>query len=226
MRFRDWLVTKIPPLLQVQASLATFARAVGDTFDAMEFKADQAIKQRFPQYTSRGGLSALANERGLPRPLNATDAQHAAKLKDAWNLWPEAGTPFGLLRALTDEGYSVTLLTKRGNRYTLSSSGTGYDRWLGDSATFGSWAPAFWNRFAVYIRPTFPSGAVPTQTSGEGQTLLNIIAKWKSAHGFPAQVVWVPSDLTWDGFPSGATWDAQGRATWDSNLATSTAWSF
>lgn len=217
--FRDWWVAKLITQFQLDAYMKTFVRALGDFADSIEVRVDNAVKQRFPSLASKGGRAALGDERGLSRPLNATEQQYADKIQNAWVLWPKAGTPLGLLRALADEGYNVTLITQQGRRFTLAPDGNSVIISNGPPWTFQS-GITFWNTFALVVRPIYPSGSIPAQSSSEGVAFLNAVEKWRFANALLGEVVWAPG-LTWDTFPAGSTWDNQGRPTWDSGMVAS-----
>jgi hypothetical protein len=224
--FKDWWVGKLITAFLNEPHMQTFARALGDFADAIEAWVDNAVKQRFPRLASKGGRAALGDERGLSRPLNSTEAQYAEKVQNAWVLWPKAGTPLGLLRALRDEGYNVELVTKLGRHYTLSIDGNSVSYIQADPWTFQS-GRTLWNTFALVVRPPYPSGAVPLRSSGEGVAFLATVEKWRFGNALLGEVVWVPSGLTWGTFPAGATWAAQGRPTWDSGYDAGLAvWTF
>lgn len=221
--FREWWVSKLITQLQLDPYMRTLASAVGDFADQLEARVDSAVKQRFPRWTSKGGLAALGDERGLSKPYGGTDAQYAEKLQNAWDIWPKAGTPLGLLRALRDDGYEVEFVTKAGRHFTLPPDG--------NSVTIRNMGPwifqtglAFWNTFALVVRAPFPGGAIPAQSSGEGQAFLSTVEKWRFAHARLGEVVWVASGLTWGTFPAGSTWAAPGRATWGSGGAATVVW--
>lgn len=225
--FRDWWIGKLITQMQVNPFVGTYARALGDYADSIEVLVDTGVKQRFPRLASKGGRAALGDERGLSRPLGASELEYGEKLQNAWVLWPKAGTPLGLLRALEDEGYNVEFVTKRGWRYTLAPGGgtvvidkTTFDPWIFQSGT------TFWNTFALLVRPPYPSGGIPLQSSGEGVAFLAAVNKWRFANAKLGEVVWIPSGLTWGTFPPGSTWAAPGRLRWDTGGVLSTIWVF
>jgi len=223
--FRDWWIGKLITQLQQHPFMRTFARALGDFADWLEAAVDNAVKQRFPRMASRGGRAALGDERGMTRPLNSTEQEYAEKIQAAWDIWPKAGTPLGLLRALSDDGFEAEFVTRRGRHFLLAPDRNSVLIRDGDPWTFQS-GTDFWNVFALVVRGPYPAGSIPLQASGEGVAFLATVEKWRFANAKLGEVVWVPSGLTWGTFPFGATWAAQGRSTWGTGGAPTTIWTF
>lgn len=223
--FRDWWVGKLITAFQRSPWLRTFVKALGDFADTLEGRVDNAVKQRFPRLTSKGGRGALGDERGLARPLNSTESQYGDKLQHAWQLWPKAGTPLGLLRALKDDGYDAEFITKAGRHFTLAPDANSVI--IRDAAPWTFWSgTSFWNTFALVLRAPYPSGGIPLIGSAEGVALLATVEKWRFANAKLGELVWVPSGLTWGTFPAGSSWATQGRPTWSSGGVLTTVWSF
>lgn len=223
--FKDWWVAKLITQFQQSSFMQTFSKAVGDFADSLEGRIDNAVKQRMPNATSKAGRADLGDERQMTRPVNADEQEYGDKIQNAWELWPKAGTPLGLLRALQDEGYNVELITQRGIQYTLAPDGNSvliYDS--GAPYIFQSGRTLF-NTFALRVSMPYPSGGIPLQASPEGQAFLAAVEQWRFGNALLGEVVWAPgSGLTWDTFPMGSTWDSQGRATWDSGFLPDTIW--
>ena len=81
----------------------------------------------------------------------------------------------------------------------------------------------FWSRFGVLFTQPFPTswgGTPPADGSAEVLKIKKIISKFKAAHSTCVVLAALTGDgvagWTWDYRPTGATWNSQGRSTWDS----------
>src|SRR5260370_27218568 len=128
---------------------------MGDVEDTLVDRAKQAVKARFPLLAPPDALTALGVERQLPQGPSETTAAYGARVQNAWNTWPWAGTAYGLLSALQVLGYTnVYLETCRAQQYTLPAGSTtltiaslAAGQWFIDSnrapAGTTAWAPSF-----------------------------------------------------------------------------------
>lgn len=247
MAFLDFFTTK-PPTTFRRANWAKWLGALGAQLDGsadgdfvgrgtvpsatgngdfdwgLVTRAKLAVKARFPGLAPSDALEKIGVERKMPRGPGETDASYAARLLAAWDTWPWAGTAFGVLSALKVAGYTAEVRIQNAIRYYLDGAGA----LVVERRPAGEWwidaTRAFWSRFVVLLYPPFPAGT-PADGSPEQQRVAALIRQWKSAHATCTDIFLISSGRTWDSYPAGATWDAQLRATWDSDLAVLTRWS-
>jgi len=220
--YRAWRSSLVPTTHQRPTGQA-FQGALGDVEDSLIDRAKQSVKARFPLLAPPDGLTALGVERQLPRGPSEATATYAARLQNAWNLWPWAGTPYGLLRAFADAGYGNVFLAQiRGARqYTLDANGALV------ISNGGSWTPTFvgdpfWSKFAVIFPSPLPAawaGVVPDIASTEASYIFDTIRRWKPGHATWGRIVFQTSGKTW-GFPASQVWGAA-TGTWG---GTETVW--
>src|SRR5689334_18450678 len=122
--YRQYRSTLVPTTHQRPTGQA-FQGALGDVEDSFVDRAKQSVKARFPLLAPTDALDAIGVERQIPRGPGEHDAPYAARLVDAWNSWPNAGTPFGMLRAFYATGYTNVVLAQvvGGKQYTLDAGG-------------------------------------------------------------------------------------------------------
>lgn len=161
-----------------------FQGALGDVEDALIDRAKQAVKARFPLLAPPDALTAIGVERQMPQGPGESWTAYAARLQDAWNTWPWAGTAYGMLRAFWATGYTNVVLAqvRGGNQYTLDAGG---NLVISSGAT---WTPTyvgdpFWSRFDVIFPQPLPAswvaGGVPASTSNEANFIRSIAQTWK-----------------------------------------------
>jgi hypothetical protein len=103
----------------------------------LDYAADRlrmALKAKFPGLAPPDALTQIGAERGMPQGQSESNAAYAARLLDAWNAWPWAGTAFGLLRAFYSTGYTNVVIGQPngGQVFTLDQGGTNLLTWSGD----------------------------------------------------------------------------------------------
>lgn len=98
-----WRLISPPWLLRPwgEKLVTTFAAAQ----DEHHARSKASVKARFPTQAPGDALESIASDRGLPRAVNETLADWRARLASAWDLWPDAGTDRGILRALHWAGF-------------------------------------------------------------------------------------------------------------------------
>lgn len=129
---------------------AAFMRSLGITKDFYAARARQAVKMRFPSFASTDALGAIGDERLIDRGPTETDAAYAARLRDAWNAWTFGGTAFGLLTALTIQGYAPVVMNSSFQN-TLDGNGN-----LVQVAT--AWRrDLVWNNFTLILPHPWPT---------------------------------------------------------------------
>jgi hypothetical protein len=156
--FKDYMPQYLPPWLHGPNGLA-WARAIGDVKDGMTATLKERVAARFPvrpgtslpPIAPTGALEALGREQQMPRALGESDAEYAARLADAFDIWAYAGTAYGLLRALRAAGFGAArICISKGKRYSLDADGG----LVVEAMPAGSWCTEpepqpFWSRFVV-----------------------------------------------------------------------------
>jgi hypothetical protein len=210
--YKDYITELAPPWLR-QVKGETYLRGLADPFDAIAQRHKDGVKQRFPDFASPGALTEIGGERGLPRGPSETDSAYATRLKKAWDVWPYAGTPLGMLTALLAAGYShVYLITQKGQWHTLDGSAQLVTT-QGPELTLS--ANNFWNSYLVYFYSTLPaswvSGGVPADNSSEANNIRAILEAWAPAHMKREKIVIAQGGpiwgltMTWGSFTWGGT---------------------
>jgi hypothetical protein len=158
-----------------------WSRAQGEAKDGLLARAVEAVKLRMPGICPPDGLAAIGSERGMPRGPNESTESYRARIADAWQTWPWAGTAYGLLRALRAAGYvSVTIAQVLRRAYALDANGDLVVTVLDPGWGTGD-GGAFWSKFAVifYAPGPLPPAGDPT----DQLTLIRLLVRqWKSAH--------------------------------------------
>jgi Phage tail protein (Tail_P2_I) len=100
--------------------------------DQVADRALLALRSRFTSLADAQGLALIGQDRGLPRWYPETTEQYRARLLASFGTWRKAGTKDGVLEALTNCGYTPSLVE--------------------------STDPVRWSEFAVFLdTPTLPS---------------------------------------------------------------------
>lgn len=216
--FKPFHEDKAPPWLR-STNGTVYLRGVGDVFDDLLETGKHAVKARLPNTThaTTDAILATGGERLLPRGPSETMAAYATRVRAAWDDWVFSGTPFGILTALANAGYVVSLYTAKGYAYSLSG-GALVKTALGFPWTY---ATAGWNRFHVFFA-TMPAGwggTPPAATSDEAKFIIATTKLWKPAHAILDHVFIVVSGITWGGTTwAGSTYStAAVTATWPVN---------
>src|SRR6267142_201537 len=175
--YRQYRQSLVPTTMQRPVGQA-FQGEIGDVEDAAMDRAKQSVKARFPLLAPPDALTAIGRERMIPQAPGESNASYAARLQDAWNTWPWAGTPFGVLRALYSSGYrNVVLAQVRGGvQYTLDNGGTNLLRW---SNRFNAISPWQTNQtYTLAVGVAAPDGSTSastlTATASQGGPFQNI----------------------------------------------------
>lgn len=206
-----------------QASHGAFA-------DVLVARWKAAVKAGFPDYAPADAMPYLQSEIGIPRAPGDSDSDYAAKLLRAWELWPFAGTPLGLLLAFEAAGYDPTqyvIVQQEYRAYGLDSNTAlpPYERLIiysliGDRWTF-DWDFTLWSRFGVLFPDSanLPAGwlagaaspptAITTPDKDEVNAMITMVRKWKRA---AATFEWIrvcTGGAIW-GWPVTLEWGAPG----------------
>jgi hypothetical protein len=97
----------VPTALQDAVGQA-FVGALASGVDAAADRVAQSVKAKLSGLSPTDALAAIGAERIIERGPNESDAAYSARLQGAWDTWPWAGTPYGLLQALKGLGYPLT----------------------------------------------------------------------------------------------------------------------
>jgi len=224
--YQDYHKTLSPTAL-LNPNGAAFEAAQGSLKDALLERCLQAVKAKYPNIAPADALSIIGADRQMHRGGSETDAAYAARLLNAWNVWPWAGTAYGLLQAFWSTGYKNVVLAqvRGGKQFTLDSNGL----LVASSTTPPSWTPTyvgdpFWSRFDVVfpapLLASWVSGGVPASSSNEANLIRALIAAWKPAHATCNRIVIVTGGKVW-GYPATQLW---GAATGNWGSGTTVVW--
>lgn len=222
IRFRDYQQHLAPRWLR-GTNGSMWLSALGNAKDHLEHGLRSAIYQKFPSFASWDSLNKLGGERQLDRGVVETEAQYRARIASAWDIWPKAGTPEGILTALNLAGYEFVYLVCANGEYWTRNAGTGALT-INVSATKFSFSKNWWNEFRVFFLPTFPAwwSPIPANDSDEVNNIRRIVNLWKPARakldgftlvqgplwGWPVSQKWNGASLTWGGTAS-TQWTAE-----------------
>lgn len=219
MRYRDAIPRLLAPGWLQTPKNAAWLRASGDLKDSLVERCKAAVKARFPLVAPRDALDVAGAERQLERGPAESNASFAERVAGAWNIWRWGGTARGLLQALSDSGYTTTVLAiVNGKAFTLVAG-----ELVTTPLPAGTWAcdatPLFWNKF-VLVLPANPWGEDPAADDPRVELLRRLVRRWKSAHSTCADIVVINSGRLWD-WPivmgdgtTPRTWAAQDTAGW------------
>lgn len=194
--------------------------------DALVAQWREAVKASFPTEAPADALPYLGSEIGIPRSPADTDATYAIKLRRAWEMWPFAGTPLGLLLAFEAAGYSagqVVLVQQEAHGFMLNGDTTldPGDRLVTYNLLSGRWifggGTILWNRFGVLFPeysnlPTgwaagaaSPPTTVTTPTLNEVNGLIRLVNKWRRSASLFQWIRVCTSGRLW-GWPTTLDW--------------------
>lgn len=226
MPYRDSQIQGAPTALQKPYGRA-WLRAQGIVKDYYLARTKQAVKMRFPDFAPPDALGAIGDERLIDRSagpqvaIPETDAQYAARLKNAWGIWYWGGTAFGMLTALAEQGYSAVLIQQNGVRWSLDGGG---NLVIVNGPAFNFPAPNLWSTFIVLIYDVpsswtdieNPPTSSSAPTANEIARLVRIINLWRPGHMTCAGLRVRLSGRIW-GYPIGNVW---GSGTWGGSVTT------
>jgi hypothetical protein len=209
----DYQEELAPPWLRAGSGRA-WLRAIGDAKDGLELRAKDAVRARFPDTAPADALDALAAERQLAQGPAEAQSAFRARLKAAWDVWPWAGTPQGLLRAYAQAGYpNVALLTNGGYTHVLDGSSNVVTTKPVGSHELGS----RWNTYRVLFFAPLPAwwSPIPDNASDEVNSLRRIARTWQAGHAELDALV-VQSGRLW-GYPASQVWTVDALFQWGSS---------
>jgi len=129
--YRTYLTTPpsqggLAPTPLLQPAGVAFLGGIGDMLDNVSDRAKLASQTDLALVAPSDALTQIGIERQIQRGPTESDAAFALRCQGAWQTWPYAGTPFGLLLALYNLGYpNVYLMPVRGAYATLNGTQTG-----------------------------------------------------------------------------------------------------
>ncbi len=199
MPYRDWLKTQGPTILR-RTNGQALSGETGGALDDQVNRLRQGLLARFP---TKGNVDAYGvfgppptdaldeqlADRGLRRGPGESDADAGARVQNAWDIWPFAGSHWGVLRQLQIAGFSAMYTIQDNGRAAHLTGSTGViatDLAFVDLMTcadrpstppgwmFDARAGAYWSQWGLL----FTADAANLQTV-EGQAILNsIVATW------------------------------------------------
>lgn len=210
-----------PPWLHGPAG-ESWTRGIGDAKDEVELREREAVLARYPSRAPKDALVRISADRGgLDKGVTETDAQWRARLRDAWSLWPWAGTFTGVLRALALAGYPNVYIVGGTGRYaTLDGSGNIV---AADGAPLSIGSSNLWNaiRLVFATPPAAWTPTPPAEFSAEVNNIRRIVMKWKPAVALFEGITVIRAGHVW-GFPLTMKWGQPGL-TWGASTITSWA---
>lgn len=222
IKFKDYQQSLAPGWLR-QLRGGLWLAAIGQAKDALEYGVRSAIYERFPDYASWDALPRLGGERQFDRGVTETESQFRTRIKGAWDLWPKAGTPDGILTALNYAGYlHVYLISSNGETWTRDA-GTGVVTLTRQSAGY-TFSKGWWNEFHVIFETALPASWVPTPPangSNEVNNIRRILNLWKPAKALLNGMTVIQTGNVW-GWPVGRLWGDPG-ITWGGTAVQYTA---
>jgi hypothetical protein len=191
----------------VQGRGGFFLRASGEQKARVEDSVRSGVLARMPDTADKAALSKLGEERQLQQYPTLTDAQFAAKLKTAFEVWTKAGTPDSVLSELMSAIGSVVGLSTNGMALVTAN---GRD-WATPQPYALSWfdvggpddldGTGFFNRFLIYIiAGTTSPGSFPDGCD-QSNLARGVVARFKAGHSKLARFVVVgTATKLWGGF--------------------------
>jgi hypothetical protein len=232
--YQTYLQALVPTAFQDAVGQA-FVGALASGVDAAIDRIAQSVKAKLSGLSPADALAAVGAERIIERGPNETDAAYVARLQGAWDTWPWAGTPYGMLQAFKGLGYpntGVVIAQVRGGRVCSLDAGgnlvvaaAGNALWCTDSLKdpYGSpYDQPFWSKFdVIFVSPFLASwgagATLPGSSSDEVNRIRRLIAAWKPAHATCNRIA-VLTTSKWWGYPVSQVWGAAGN--WGGGAAT------
>lgn len=203
--------------------------AHGRLADALALRMKQGVKAAFPEECPADALPYLGSEIGIPRSPADTDSTYGEKLRRAWDVWPFAGTPLGMLLAFEAAGYpagQVVLVQQQAHGFSLDTDTTlaPDQRLVQYNLAGGSWdfdgTTTQWNRFGVlfpdpgnlptgWTSATSPPTSLTTPTIYEINGLIRLVNKWRRSAAKFKGIRVVTSGHVW-GWPVDMKWGDPG----------------
>jgi hypothetical protein len=177
---------------------------LGVFFDAAAEGCNQAVKARFFDSDTfpPSALSYLGAGRSMPRYPLDTDATYTARLRDAWNIWPQAGTKYGIEAQLAALGLTATVKDRSSVGWNWDNDTDNWSRfWV--VITGHPWASWEWGDGTLWgDGKTWGSDA----TVDEVKSVRALVRKWKPAQVVCTNIIVVMDAITWAAEQPDGTW--------------------
>jgi hypothetical protein len=182
------------------------AGTIGVFFDAAAEGCNQAVKARFfgSDTFPPSALPYLGAGRSMPRYALDTDDTYIARLRDAWNIWPQAGTAIGIERQLAALGLTATVKDRTTTpTWNWDSDTENWSRfWV--VITGHPWSPWTWGDGTLFgDGHTWGSDA----TVDEVRSVRALVRKWKPAQVVCDHIIVVMDEPTWDAQQPDGSWN-------------------
>ena len=213
----------LPQWVADQQGIA-FEPSFGLLKDQAQALLKEAVKARWPDPWRGDALPLQGRDRRIYRAPVETDAQYAARLNTAGDLWQWAGTPTAMVGIFAPYGYSSTSTT--GSRVTVVPN---YAVILEGNLTWFSRfiilvGPSYWSSDGLWSSPgNYNDGGVWDSTAqiADLDFLRASIREMKAPGSYPVligvQLADIAGDGLWDSPPdaydaAGATWSTAGSS--------------
>jgi hypothetical protein len=206
--YRAWARDLAPTWLRGSwgGSLVECIGFIFDTIQEANYEAGAADCLEAPTFPGGEALALKGSERSIERYPAESDAAYKARVKGAWEAWPQAGTDGGLLSQLSAGTFTAALKEMRD--WDWDGVAANWSRFWTIITDHG-WVRTHWGDGRTWGAGTWGS----TASQAEAQTLLRIIRKWKPAHTVPITIV-VMEPVTWAAEQPDGTWgDPANRST-------------
>lgn len=179
--------TEIAPAFLRDSTADAWHRACGDAKDDEVDRLKRALKARMPLLAQPDAVAEIGIERGVERLPGESDASYAQRVVHAWESWQWAGTPYGVLVALSDLGYpGAVLVIPNGKSHRLVDG----ELTIEDLPT-GSWsiAEAGWARFDVVLAKAALSSDLTFVGTGASDSVYDVIGTPTGTFGVVIEIV-------------------------------------
>lgn len=206
----DWLA---------DAQGIAFEQSFGATKDSGLALLKDAIKARWPSADQPDALPMQGRDRRILRAPPETDAQYAARLQLAHDIWLWAGTPTSMVNILAPYGYSAAMLSDyASSNVSVLNNWRGIlegDQWFSRFIVLVAskyWTgPAQWDQNVVEWSDTTVQTWDSSMTQMDVDYLRSSVRTFKSDWSYPVLIaVLVTSQY-------GGLWDAPPVQVWDNN---------
>jgi hypothetical protein len=193
-----------PTVFQGESGQKLLPGTLGVFFDAAAEGCNQAIKARFFDSDTfpPTALPYLGAGRSMPRYALDSDTSYTARLRDAWNIWPQAGTKYGIESQLGALGLTAEVKDRTTAGWNWDGDHDNWSRfWV--VITSHPWSPWEWGDGTLFgDGHTWGSDA----TLSEVQSVRALVRKWKPAHVICEHIIVVMDGVTWAAEQPDGTW--------------------
>jgi len=202
-----------------------WATAVGLTTSALCELAVDAAKCSIVRVAPADALPYIGEERGgIERTPSESTSDYRARLENAWNDWPKAGTDAGVIGALKVLGYTAAIKRDRQWVHDASPPGTIWGRMWIILVDPPAWPiiESYADLVAKY--PTYAAWAAARVGWGleapmdEIARITRVAKKWTSSHALVVNIIVIARGRVF-GYPDAATYSDLPAGTYDSYCA-------